>query len=178
MLKEEILRSTILNVKGTTKLVVGDPEYLEAIRTKTDREAEKELVFDGSISAAPLGRMVIQEKRVFGIDDETMVNLDYKEVNIHIYQGSEEKMLDVYAENKFYKGTEKAHHELGCDHACFYIKTKHGDDYIDTLADGYYGEIRQYKQYYGMNLFTSLDTDAMSYEEAIERFSNLFPIRK
>ena len=56
---ETVIREKIIPVKGTTKLRIGDPYYFEAIRNKTTRGAEKDMVFDGSISAAPLGKIKI-----------------------------------------------------------------------------------------------------------------------
>lgn len=53
---EKILKEEIIDVRGTTKLTVGDPMYLENIANGTDRGCEKKLVFDGSISGAPLGK--------------------------------------------------------------------------------------------------------------------------
>lgn len=58
----EIIREEPINVKGTTKLVIGDPMYLTEIEQGTDRGAEKELVFIGNISAAPYGRIRIRQK--------------------------------------------------------------------------------------------------------------------
>ena len=58
---ETILKEETFDVCGTTKLTVGDPMYLEAIADGTDKGCEKKLVFDGSISGAPLGKLRIRE---------------------------------------------------------------------------------------------------------------------
>lgn len=58
---ETILKEETFDVCGTTKLTVGDPMYLEAIADGTDKDCEKKLVFDGSISGAPLGKLRIRE---------------------------------------------------------------------------------------------------------------------
>ena len=42
---EKIIKEEIIDVKGTTKLIVGDPMYLDRIADSTDDGAETELVF-------------------------------------------------------------------------------------------------------------------------------------
>lgn len=40
---EKILKEEIIDVRGTTKLTVGDPMYLDAIADGTDRAAKRNL---------------------------------------------------------------------------------------------------------------------------------------
>ena len=61
---EKIVKEEIIDVKGTTKLIVGDPMYLDRIADGIDDGAEKKLVFDGNISAAPLGKLRIRQLHI------------------------------------------------------------------------------------------------------------------
>ena len=78
---ETIVKEEIIDVKGTTKLTVGDPMYLDRIANGTDDGAEKELVFDGNISAAPLGKLRIRQLHVIeeGLEFDT---IEVRQVNL------------------------------------------------------------------------------------------------
>lgn len=87
---EKILKEEIIDVRGTTKLTVGDPMYLDAIADGTDRGCEKELVFDGSISGAPLGKLRIRE--IHCIEN----GLECDVVDVSVFQASQPFMFNVY----------------------------------------------------------------------------------
>ena len=156
---EKIIKEEIIDVKGTTKLIVGDPMYLDRIADSIDDGAEKKLVFDGNISAAPLGKLRIRQLHI-------------------IEEGLEFDTIEVNVADKYYPDAVKKDMELGCDTARFTIETKFGYDEFHTGADGYYGHMSQYKQYYGMRLDLSFDADLFDFDDVKERMLALFPKRK
>lgn len=96
---ETILKEETFDVCGTTKLTVGDPMYLEAIADGTDKGCEKKLVFDGSISGAPLGKLRIRE--IHCIEN----GLEWDVVDVSVFQASQPFMFNVYLDEKYYNGT-------------------------------------------------------------------------
>lgn len=138
---------------------------------RIDDGAEKNLVFDGNISAAPLGKLKMQQLHVKEGD------IEYDTIDVSVFQARSPKVLDLYLEEKHYPSQIKKEIELGCDTAEFYIETKFGSDTFHTGSDGYYGFMYQYKQYYGMKLYLSFDADLFEYDEVKERMLKLFPMR-
>lgn len=169
-----VKREEIINVKGTTKLLIGDPLYLDAIDNGTDDGAEKELIFNGQITAAPLGRMRIRETHTDS-DDEKYGHLEWDEIEVEVVQGAHEQMLDTYLDGKWYDGKLVSDTTLGCDTASFDIETKYGFDHFNTGADGYYGQMLKYKKNFGMDLTLILSADLFGFDEVKERMLALFP---
>jgi len=169
---ETILKEETFDVCGTTKLTVGDPMYLEAIADGTDKDCEKKLVFDGSISGAPLGKLRIRE--IHCIEN----GLEWDVVDVSVFQAGQLFMLETYLSEKYYNGTIIKDIDLGCDTACFEICTKFGSDKFDTGADGYYGHLYKYKQHFGMELKLDFDGGLYDFEEVKQRMLELFPERK
>lgn len=169
---ENIVKEEIIDVHGTTKLTVGDPMYLESIADGTDKGCEKELVFDGSISGAPLGKLRIRE--IHCVEN----GLEWDVVDVSIFQAGQQFMFNVYLDEKYYNGTIVKDIDLGCDTACFEIHTKFGSDKFHTGADGYYGHLCKYKQYFGMELKLDFDGGLYEFEEVKRRMLKLFPERK
>ena len=169
---EKILKEEIIDVRGTTKLTVGDPMYLDAIADGTDRGCEKKLVFDGSISGAPLGKLRI--RKIHCIEN----GLEWDVVDVSVFQASQPFMFNVYLDEKYYNGTIIKDIDLGCDTACFEIRTKFGLDKFDTGADGYYGHFYKYKQHFGMELKLDFDGGLYDFEEVKQRMLSLFPERR
>lgn len=169
---EKIVKEEIIDIKGTTKLIVGDSMYLDRIANNTDDGAEKELVFNGNISAAPLGKLRIRQLHI--IEE----GFEFDTIEVNVFQADKLSLLNVYLSDMYYPDTVKRDVELGCDTASFVIETKFGYDEFHTGADGYYGHMSQYKQHYGMRLDLSFDTDLFDFDDVKERMLALFPKRK
>lgn len=169
---EKIIKEEIIDVHGTTKLTVGDPMYLDAIADGTDKGCEKELIFDGFISGAPLGKLRIRE--IHCVEN----GLEWDVVDVSIFQAGQPFMFNVYLDEKYYNGTIVKDIDLGCDTACFEIHTKFDSDKFHTGADGYYGHLCKYKQYFGMELKLDFDGGLFEFEEVKRRMLKLFPERK
>ena len=162
--KEKIIREELIPIKGTTKLWIGDPWYV-------GMKNEKDIVFNSNISSAPFGILRLRELEVEYGDLEGT----YTDYVVDIWQSSNSERLRVYLDGKYYNNTLKKEMELGCDTASFDLKTKYGSDHFETGADGYYGYIKQYKQYYGMHLELSFCGDMFEYDELKDRLLKLFP---
>lgn len=169
---EKIIKEEIIDVHGTIKLTVGDPMYLDAITDGTDKGCEKELIFDGSISGALLGKLRIRE--IHCAENA----LEWDVIDVSVLQAGQPIILETYLSDQYYNGTIVKNIDLGCDTACFEIHTKFGSDKFDTGADGYYGHFYKYKQYFGMELKLDFDGGLYDFEEVKQRMLNLFPERK
>ena len=167
-----ILKEKTYEVKGTTKLRIGDPMYFEDIAAGSTNKYLKEITFNGNISAAPLGRIKIQEVR------EVDEKFTFTYILVSIVQGMNNQMLDVYINGKYYPSKVKKQYELGCDTAQFEMATKYGYDLFHTGADGFYGNLIVNKQHFGMILSLDFDTDLFTFDEIEKRMLKLFPERK
>ena len=170
--KAVVLKEKMYEVKGTTRLIIGDPMYFEEIEAGSTNKYLKEITFNGNISAAPLGRMKIQEIR------ETEGKFSFTYILVSIVQGVNNQMLDVYMNGRYYPTKVKKQYELGCDTAQFEMTTKYGSDLFHTGADGFYGNLIVNKQHFGMILSLDFDTDLFTFEEIEKRMLKLFPERK
>lgn len=173
--KITLIEEKIFDVKGTTKLVIGDPLYFEQMEAGSTNQNLKKLTFNGNISAAPIGKLIVQLNK---IEYDDYGGGCYDSIDVTVVQASRPKDLDVYANGQYYPKLVKAEYKLGCDTARFEMETKYGSDLFHTGADGYYGDLIHNKQYYGMILHLSFDTDMFNYDEICERMLNLFPERK
>lgn len=167
-----ILREDIFDIKGTTKLKIGDPSYFEEMEFGSTNKYLKEITFNGNISAAPLGKLRTQ-----------LVNHMYEEfecdsIEVTVVQGKNIQQLDTYLSGKCFTNKIKKRYQLGCDTAQFEMVTKYGYDLFHIGADGYYGDLIVNKQYFGMILMLDFDTDLFDYQEIINRMLRLFPIRR
>ena len=165
-----ILKSEIIDVKGTTKLRIGDPGYFEELssphlsqKARTRLEA---ITFDGMITAAPSGKLKISL-----IKDEH----GYDFIDVMVVQSMWGEVLENYLNELFCEDKLKKKYELGCDHAKFEIQTKYGYDLFMTGGDGYYGSLYHMKRNYGMILYLGFDGDLFSYDEIKDRMLKLFP---
>ena len=94
--KITVLKEKTYEVKGTTRFKIGDPMYFEDMVAGSTNKYLKEITFDGNISAAPLGRMKIQEIR------ETDGKFTFTYILVSIVQGINNQMLDVYIIQRLY----------------------------------------------------------------------------
>ena len=156
------------NVKGTTSLHVFDAGFEQSGTT---------LEFHGNISSAPCGRLVIRKEHI--VDNDDAYNLKYDIFHAIITQAHDDEKLDVYDKGRYFNDTiKKEYPDLNCETAGFEIFTKFNSDHFDTGADGMYGSLVQYKQYYGMRLDLYFDDDFYTMDEVEKRLLNLWPKRK
>lgn len=174
--KVTLIKKDVFDIKGTTKLQIGDPWYFEQMDRGSKNEFLKKLTFNGNISRAPVGKMQIALNKVEY--ESEYGNGEFNSINVKVVQSSWPSELDLYMSGQYYKNQLKADYQLGCDTARFYMKTKFADDLFHTGGDGYYGDLYQMKQYHGMILNLNFDTDMFDYEEVVDRMLKLFPKAK
>ena len=160
-------------VYGTTKLRIGDPMYFKMMEAREQKKLLKKLTFDGKISSAPLGELIIELNHI--TDEE--YGFEYDSIDVKVIQAFNKQLLEAYEQNKYYTSQLKGEYDLGCDTARFEVETKFGYDEFMTGGDGSYGRLFHMKQYYGMMLYLSFDADLFTFEEIEERFLGLFKER-
>ena len=104
--------------------------------------------------------------------------IEYDMINVTVFQAARPPIMNTYLKDMHYPDAIKKDIDLGCDTARFTIETKYGYDEFHTGADGFYGHIYQYKQYYGMKLELSFDGDLFDFDEIKRRMLELFPESK
>lgn len=169
-MSDTILKSEIIDVKGTTKLRIGDPGYFEELSSphlsQKVRTRLKNITFNGNIMASPSGTLKISL-----VKDEH----GYDFIDVVVVQAMWGEVLKKYLNDMYCKEKLKKKYELGCDHAEFEIQTKYGYDLFRTGGDGYYGSLYHMKTNYGMILYLGFDGDLFSYDEIKDRMLKLFP---
>lgn len=167
----KVLKEKFFPIMGTTKLRIGDPMYFEQLKENPEKNKGcKKLIYDGNISAAPLGLMKVTQNEV------TEDDLTWEDIVVEVYTGSNIEQLKVYANEQYFgSDTLKKKIDLACDSASFEIETKYGYQHFHTGADGYYGNLLVFKQYYGMNLFLAFDADLFEFDDIVSSMLDLFP---
>lgn len=173
--KITVIRENIYDVKGTTKLKIGDPLYFEEIAAGSKNNYLKKITFDGFISAAPIGKLKVQLNK---IKSDSYYKGEYDAIDVTVAQAFSPKDLETYMNGQYYPKLVKGEYQLGCDTARFGMVTKYGSDLFKTGGDGYYGNLIHNQQHYGMILNLSFDCDMFDYDEVCERMLKLFPERK
>ena len=171
-MKSTVLKEDIFDIKGTTKLRIGDSCYFEEMEAGSTNDYLKDLTFNGSISASPLGKLRVR------LVNHVYEDFECDSIEVTIAQGKNNQLLDIYMDDTYFPTKVKKKYQLGCDTAQFEMATKYGYDLFHTGADGFYGDLIVNKQYYGMILMLDFDADLFDYQEIINRMLRLFPIRK
>ncbi|MBP3783835.1 MAG: hypothetical protein J6I68_11370 [Butyrivibrio sp.] len=168
--KITVLKEVTYPVQGTTKLRLYDEDF---------DQSGTDLEFFGNISAAPLGLLRIRKVHVVCEPDEYFKNgFEYDEYKVDVFQAKNEAILEAYEHGQYYPKAVKKRYGLNCETASFVCETKFGSDKFSTGADGYYANLTQMKQYYGMILHFSFADDMFTFEELEGRFLCLWAKRK
>lgn len=160
---DKVIRSELIDVRGTTRLIIGDPMYLE------HPKGVENMIFTGMIQSSPLGKLKIEE--IQHKED----NLTFTTIEVAVYQAGKKEILDNYLKNRYYPYFIRKQINLGTDSAGFYLETKEYGENFDTGADGMYGYLMVGKRGYGMMLRFSLDASMCPYEEIKRTMLTLFP---
>ena len=171
--KVTTIKEKVFDIKGTTKLMIGDPWYFEQMKAGSKNENLKKLTFNGNIMTAASGKLRVRLNKV-NYESE-YGNGEYNSIDVTVAQSGVSKELDIYMEGKYFPAYLKEDHQLGCDTARFEMTTKYGSDLFHTGGDGYYGDIYHMKKGHGMLLNLSFDTDMFDYDEIVDRMLKLFP---
>lgn len=181
----KITKKTVLFMdKPFKNIAIGDPSYFETMEELEMKESlspfEKNhlknlrnLTLDYKPRCCKVGAVLINQ-----VEDTFMYDgREYPDIstNIEVYLAKDKAQLDVYLNGRWYgESTVKKTHELGCDTARFEINVDDRFLSISTGADGYYGYAQVMKQYYGFRLSLSMDTDMLSFDEAVRDMAYVF----
>ena len=176
-MNEKIIRKEEIAIKPFHKLCVGDNLYFQQLEELDNNDKYRKsllnLIVDTTIQSVDRAMLIISEVEV-----EYNPAFHTSIINVKIVQASDEEMLDVYKDGKYYENTIKEHKSLACDTASFNLKAGNGqnlkDCTIKTFADGYYGNFFKYKKGYGMLLDFDVTTDAYDFDDMKSILSTIF----
>lgn len=174
------MSEVILKCGRTSKLIIGDPMYLENIANGTDKGCEKDITFIRKrMPTCTETNIVIREvEDSFTIEDEVHPFTSIV-VNIIICptaydDTTKEKLIEVFKNGQYHPKLLKKKGELGCDTARFTIETDFGYEEFHTGADGYYGYYMSYTNGKIFHIELSLDTELFDFDEIVKTMKHLF----
>ena len=172
MSTEKIIRESVHSIKPFKHIRIGDPFYFEKIEQKGDKPNRyTKLVCDTKTSCCKVGAVIIKEVE---ITDEMLPD-PFININVDIFLAKDEEQLEIYKSGRWYgEDTQKRDYELGCDTARFEIEVDGRYDEVHTGADGYYGFVKEMKQYFGFMAGLTFDGDLFSFEEVENLMNYLF----
>lgn len=174
------MRKEQFKVKAPTKLIIGDPMYLEAIENKTDKGREKGITFIRKKMPKEIETTIIIKEidGSYEIDNDefSFILIIVKIIGISNKYSTESKnkLLDVFAEEKYHPNLVKTQGDLGCDTASFVMETDLGYEKFHTGADGYYGCYMTYKDNLAYNIELSFDIELFDFDEVVKTMKCLF----
>lgn len=163
------------SIKPFKKIVIGDPSYFDELDNGSENKYLKDITCNFNTTCCNVGSVIITENTsdlYFGNDAKPIKSC---EVLVDFYLASSEKQLDIYENGKWFgKETLKKEYELGCDTACFEMTIDNEYDEFRTGSDGYYGNVKQLKQNYGLIGHLYFDGDMFTFDEIVNRMNKLF----
>lgn len=168
-----IIKTSEYKIKPFKKIRIGDPMYFDRIESNADVKRYKNLVCDIKTTCCKVGMVRIEESVInekFG---------DFNQIDVDVFLAYGDEQLNVYRDGQWF-GEESMKHRyvLGCDTACYEIEVDGRYEKVNTGADGYYGELKQMKQYYGLMLTLSFDGSLFNFEEIEKLMDYLFVFEK
>ena len=145
------------SIQTPSFLFIGDPFYTE----KYSGSRLKDLVFENKFPKTFVSSMIIEPDKENGI------------VLIKLCIAPDVKTLSMYEQDKYpivFNAKEKL---LGCDTACFVIETQEKHIQINTMADGFFGNVYRFtynRKCQGIIAHLYIDSDI--FDEQIEREFN------
>lgn len=168
-----VVKTAEYKIKPFKKIRIGDPMYFDRLEAGEDLKVYKNLVCDIKTTCCKVGMVRINETEIgtqYG---------DFNQIDADVFLAFNEEQLETYKNGKWYgKKTLKHCYNLGCDTASYEIEVDGRYEKVHTGGDGYYGELRQMKQYYGLMLSLSFDGDLFTFEEIEKLMDYLFVIEK
>lgn len=168
-----VIKTTEHRINPFKKIRIGDPLYFERLENGEDCKIYKNLVCDIKTTCCKVGMVRINESVInaeFG---------DFNQIDVDVFLAYNDEQLDVYKNGQWYgEKTLKHIYNLGCDTASYEIEVDGRYEKVHTGGDGYYGELRQMKQYYGLMLSLSFDGDLFAFDEVEKLMDYLFEFKK
>lgn len=167
--KSTVIKTVEYKIKPFKNIRIGDPLYFDRLEEGEDIKIYKDLVCDIRTTCCKVGAVRISESV---IDSEYG---EFNQLDVDVFLAKDDEQLEVYKNGQWYgEKTLKHHYNLGCDTASYEIEIDGRYEKVHTGADGYYGELRHMKQYYGLMLSLSFDGDLFSFEEVERMMDYLF----
>lgn len=172
----EIVKETQFEIKPFTKVIIGDPMYLESIENGTTRGCEKDMV-------AIYNKIPFSNRNAYVTIRRIKDSFKSRDKEIFYYTtdiivGSEKKTIQsfykVHLKDAWCPNYVKKHITLGCDTASFCICTDKNYNEISTGADGFFGDFYHYKNNNAYIFHLSLDEDMVSFNDAVAICELLF----
>lgn len=171
--KSNVIKMSEYKIKPFRHIRIGDPMYFERLESGENPKIYEDLICEIKTTCCKTGMVRI---------NESLINTDYgdfNQIDVDVFLAKNEEQLEVYKNGQWYgEKTLKHHYNLGCDTASYEIEVDGRYEKVHTGSDGYYGELRQMKQYYGLMLSLSFDGDLFSFEEIERIMDYLFVFEK
>ena len=181
-MKETIVRKKVFDIKPFSKLIIGDPMYLDHIAEGTASAGEKKLCFikEKYPVSDCRAKVVLQDVHV-DFDDETDDLGSWDRWSICFFSQKEKDLpyASAFLRGRMYPYFVQENKELVCDTARFSITVDDNNmPNIDTGSDGYYGHVTHYKNNDMIGVQLDLDPGMMSEDEVIDMIRYLFTVTK
>ena len=176
----KVLQEEIIKIKAPTKLIIGDPSYLDAIEENNDVGCMKKLcLIKNKLPGTMNAEIIIKE-----VEDEWLgykfksIYIDIIAVSNKIDINKQNNHLEIFKSNRFYPSLVSKQFDLGCDTACFEMTTNKGYYEFKTGADGSYGNYTIYKNNLAYHITLALDADLFDFDEIVDIMKYLFKEEK
>ena len=193
-MEKKLKTRTMLKGKAPSSLLIADEYYLEQLAkkglSKKDKDAYKSLIFDKKKIGKTWEVVIFVDNVDYFYDGMTLPMVDFTIGLAPCFVVCGMKLAEVYAKSCCMKSNVRVEYiatqkDLGCDTASFSITA--GDKYeeFSTGADGYYGDVVEYKkkllleenskpQDFGFKISLGFDGDLFDSEEIVKTFAYLF----
>lgn len=178
--KRNVLREEVYDIQTPVSLVIGDPLYLEAIKTQPKRQTKdlRKMVFiQDKIPAVRKAKLVFREVEIYPERPVPYLPGCFKEYEAEIIVSNKE-YIGTFLNGMYYPDAVKARYRLGCDTAGFTIAAGYKDGIretnICTGADGQYGYAAENVAPFGFTVSLWLDADFCGESQLRENFAYLF----
>lgn len=174
------MRKVEFKVAAPTKLIIGDPMYLDDIVNGTDKGCEKEITFIRKRLPKDTHVEIVIEEIQETYEDMTFTSIRVKILGVSEKYSKADAMsiMAIFKADKYHPLLVSKQNELGCDTACFIIETNKGYEEFHTGADGYYGSYIVYKGTKAYSIELSLDSDFFDFDNVVSTMKYLFEVQK
>lgn len=168
-----VSKKIVYDIKPFKHISIGDPMYFEQIARGNDAKRYENLVCDIKTNSCKVGAVAIS------LIEEQCQNYNISTINVDIYLAKDNDQLKIYKDGYWF-GDNTVSKEicLGCDTASYEIEVDGRYKKVHTGSDGYFGEVKKMKQYYGFIGRLSFDGDLFAFEEVEELMNYLFVFDK
>lgn len=165
-LKEKILiKKEQYETSLPSMIKIGDPTYFGEYDKLTYNRR-----FKGKKDW--LGVVVLEKNK------EIYTDMEFETLSLKIYFAQNEQHLNVYLEGKYFSKQKIKITEIGVDTAEYLLETTHCYELVNTMADGYWGNVIELKngsKLEGIMIDLGIPDETYSFEDILKILQNLFP---